>query len=59
MCSCMSTEITATPIGTGQKGIVKVIVDPKNQKDEFNKAVIVKTSASAEPIMCRIVGIVD
>lgn len=59
MCGCMKTEITAAPIGTGQKGIVKVIVDPKSQKGEFNKAVIVKTSASAEPIMCRSVGIVN
>lgn len=58
MCGCMTAGIPAEPIAKGGKGIVKVVVDPKNQEGEFNKAIIVKTSADSEPVIFRIEGFV-
>lgn len=58
MCGCMTAGIPSEPIPKGGKGIVKVVVDPKNQEGEFNKAIIIKTSADSEPVIFRIEGFV-
>lgn len=55
-CGCMTVDYTKQPIKKGGKGYVKVKIDTKNQEGDFNKSVFIKSNATNNIELLRIVG---
>ena len=55
-CGCMTVEFPKEPTSPRQKGIITVTVDTKGREGAFNKNLFVKSNATEDVILLRIVG---
>ena len=54
----MRTSYTEHPIQKGEKGLIKVKIDARNQKGHFNKPLIIKSNAQNYLEIIRVKGFV-
>ena len=55
-CGCMSVEFPKEPTMPGRKGTINVKIDTKGFTGYFNKTLFVKSNATEDVILLRIVG---
>ena len=55
-CSCLSVDFPKEPIMPKGKGIIKVKVDAQGLTGDFNKTLFVRSNATEDIILLRIVG---
>ena len=55
-CGCMTVEFPKEPTIPRQKGSITVKIDSKNRVGAFNKTLFVKSNATEDVILLRIVG---
>ncbi|NDW12556.1 DUF1573 domain-containing protein [Bacteroides sp. 214] len=58
-CGCLSVEYPKHPIMKGEKGVIKVTIDTKNQEGRLNKSVFIKSNAENDVVVIRIEGIIN
>ena len=55
-CGCLSVEFPKEPTASGRKGSIKVTIDTKDFTGAFNKTLFVKSNATEDVILLRILG---
>jgi hypothetical protein len=55
-CSCLSVDYPKEPIMPKGKGIIKVRIDTQELSGDFNKTLFVRSNATEDIILLRIVG---
>lgn len=58
-CRCLSATYSKKPLERGEIGLIEVLVDIKNQKGFFNKALFIKSNAINDVEIIRIKGVVE
>ncbi len=55
-CGCLSAEYSKQPTKPNEKGRIKVKIDIQDATDSFNKTLFVKSNATEDVILLRIIG---
>lgn len=55
-CNCLSVNYSQEPILPGNKSLLKVHIDLKNQKGTMNKVIYINSNAENNLILARVIG---